>query len=262
MRISDQKHFNVLGEGLDMLKKLVMATALAGMAVSAHALTITFEDVSGVTYGTTSAYNNSTALTATGYTYDGFTWSTTSSLRVYSEGRAITDTFYDASTSTTMTTTTGLGAVMAAYGDTATSSETSGTWVAVLENNNSSLTFTNTSFADASSGFYLSSLYLYDGKTSKTTVTITGTLLDGTTVAVTTTVSAGTGTTYSLSGTALDGVALTAVTVTTTQGKLAIDNIVVTAANTVTAVPEPSSYAMLLAGLGMVGFMVRRRSVR
>jgi hypothetical protein len=242
-----------------MYKKVILALVLACLGASAHALdlvyeTITFEDVSGLSWGTTSAYNNSTLLP--GNTYDGFTWSTTSSLRIYSEERAIADTFYDATTATTMTASTGLGTVMTAHDATSSSSaESSEYWVAVLENNNSSLTFTNTTFASASSGFYLESLYLYDGKTSNSVVTITGTLIDGSTVTVTTTVSKGTGETYSLSGTSLDGVALSAVTITTTQGKLAIDNIIVATA----AVPEPASYVMLLAGLGMMGFIARRR---
>ncbi|MEA3404437.1 MAG: PEPxxWA-CTERM sorting domain-containing protein [Pseudomonadota bacterium] len=31
--------------------------------------------------------------------------------------------------------------------------------------------------------------------------------------------------------------------------------------STVSAVPEPSCYALMLAGLGLVGFMVRRKQV-
>jgi len=32
--------------------------------------------------------------------------------------------------------------------------------------------------------------------------------------------------------------------------------------SSVTAVPEPETYAMLLAGLGLVGFMARRRKAK
>ncbi len=41
-----------------------------------------------------------------------------------------------------------------------------------------------------------------------------------------------------------------------------IDNVSVTSITAVTAVPEPESYAMLLAGLGAIGFMSRRRQAR
>ena len=40
--------------------------------------------------------------------------------------------------------------------------------------------------------------------------------------------------------------------------QMAIDNLVM---NLVTAVPEPSTYAMMFAGLGIIGLMVRRRKI-
>ena len=40
---------------------------------------------------------------------------------------------------------------------------------------------------------------------------------------------------------------------------LQLDNVSVTA---VTPVPEPESYALMLAGLGVLGFMGRRRNAR
>lgn len=238
-----------------MFKKLAMAGAVAAtlFAGTAQATTetISFEDITGLATCGTKDCNNSAVLP--GNTYAGFTWATSSSLRIYSEDRAIGDTFYDSTTAATMTVSTGLGTYMTATGATSVATETSGYFVAVLENNSSSLTFTNATFADAG-GFTLDSLFLYNDKSSKTTVTITGVTTSGTTVTVTEIIAGGSGGTYSLAGTALESVALTSVTIYTTQGKLAIDNI------TVTTVPEPSSYAMLLAGLGMMGFMVRRRS--
>jgi len=42
-------------------------------------------------------------------------------------------------------------------------------------------------------------------------------------------------------------------------GSLDLDNVSLTA---VTAVPEPESYAMLAAGLGVLGFISRRRQLR
>jgi hypothetical protein len=237
-----------------MFKKIAAMAGLIALSAGAQAMTITFEDLSGLSTCSASTCNNASALTSADYA--GFTWTTSSSLRVYSEERAIGDSFYDAATATVMTASTGLGTYMTATGGTSTSTETSGYFVAVLENNASSLTFTNSTFASASAGFTLDSLFLYDDKSSNTTVTITGTTLAGTTVVVTQAIAKGTGGTYSLVGTLLEGVALSSVTIYSTQGKLAIDNITVTAL----AVPEPSSYAMLLAGLGMMGFIARRRT--
>jgi hypothetical protein len=94
------------------------------------------------------------------------------------------------------------------------------------------------------------------------TVTIGGTSLDLTSSAAGPTCMSGScDDIFSLSGTALAGTVGNTITLSNFQGNWAglynIGEITVTAA--VSAVPEPETYGMLLAGLGLVGFMTRRK---
>lgn len=118
-----------------------------------------------------------------------------------------------------------------------------GEWVGFLNSTDS------VSFASATA-FDFTSAYFY--AKAATTVNITGYAADGTTVLGTKAISitAQSGNTYSFSEFAgVNSVKIAA-------SNLVFDNIT----TAVAAVPETSTYAMLLAGLGMIGVMAGRRN--
>ena len=64
------------------------------------------------------------------------------------------------------------------------------------------------------------------------------------------------GVAYNLTGLNSTFASVDRISIYDTKGGLGIDNITV---SPISPVPEPGTYAMLLAGLGLVGFMARRR---
>jgi len=238
---------------MNTLKTLAFAATLAG-AAQAQAATelLNFETLSnqsgytvlsGLSNDAGSSGNNSTV--ANNQLYGGFNWILTS---IYGEARAMARPI------------PGIEALMAAPGVAAQGSEIYGNYVGVIASNNTAAEFTsNNTFASATLGFTLNSLDLYAGK-NNTVVTITGTRVDGsqTTAWVSPNALKPAGSFASYVFDPLVFTHLKSVKISTTQGNLAFDNISVTAV--AAPVPEPSSYALLLAGLGVVGVMARRRS--
>jgi hypothetical protein len=58
---------------------------------------------------------------------------------------------------------------------------------------------------------------------------------------------------------AIDPLGISAIKISNSGGGIEIDHLQYGLAGEVTAVPEPESYAMLLGGLGLLGFVARRR---
>lgn len=208
-----------------MLKNTIAALALLATATTqAATYTETFESLSGLNTGN----NNSGAIA----TQDpgSFDWSTSNpnNLQLVTLARASSSKNLSNITSQT------------AFGN----------WVGFLNGNN------DVSFAaKAGAGF---TTFNFDSASfyadNAGTLTITGLLANGSTVTQTLSLLATKRTDFIDSG-KFDGV-----TEITFSGKrVAFDNVVTT--TTVSAVPEPGSYAMLLAGLAMMGCIVRRRSV-
>jgi len=242
---------------MQQTKRIALAAALvvgfAGFAGTTQAATevLNFETLTnqagytlltGLSNAADSSGNNSTA--ANSQQYGGFNWTLTS---IYGEARALARPIL------------GIDALMAAAGTPALASEIYGNYVGAIASNNTAAVFTsNNSFASAALGFTLNSLDLYSAK-NNTVVTITGTKVDGslTTAWVSPNGQKAVG---SFANYAFDPLVFTnlkSVTIFTTQGNLAFDNISVTAV--AAPVPEPSSYALLVAGLGLIGALAHKR---
>jgi hypothetical protein len=270
----------LLGEGLDMLKKVIIAAAIAAASVGAHADVATFEDAAAL--GALTGVNNSGILlggatveatlavnTFSSVAVDGlyFSESTLSNLQVWDLAKATSlNTAY--STGGTNASTNGgaaysaISTYMAALGTTAADTQTSGNWIGGLKSSANSFSFKSAT----ASTFALDSIWLFVGKTTTSStaaeLTITGYDASGTVIATYTQLRSPLGaqtiTLAALEAASANFASVASITVTSKDGYLGFDNITTT--STVLAVPEPSSYAMLLAGLGMMGFMVRRRT--
>ncbi len=210
-----------------MYKKLVLAAAIAAMSVGAQATdVVTFE---GVATAAANANNPGLILTAGlgSFAWGSLTWSspTPNNVQLLDETRASGNKGL-----------TNIGALMGGSG------EQLGLWVGYLNSSNS------VSFASASA-FNFDSAFFYTKAAGN--VTITGFDSAGQQLASKTVSSlAQSGSIYSFSE-------FSSVNKITISGSnLAFDNITLSA---VSPVPEPGTYAMLLAGLGLVGAMARRR---
>ncbi|MEY2689943.1 MAG: hypothetical protein RL375_4143 [Pseudomonadota bacterium] len=122
--------------------------------------------------------------------------------------------------------------------------------------------FGNDASFSSTTAFTLNSFYLTSAWRDGLTVTVTGTGNGGALFSQTLTPSATAATKYTLDWADINSVMFHATGGTKHAGfanidgtQFALDNITFNAA----AVPEPESYAMLLAGLGMMGFVGRRR---
>jgi hypothetical protein len=222
-----------------MTKRLLGGIALVTILSNAHATVIDFESVSGAT---SNSNNSALLISGAGSNYDGLTWleSVAGSLQLYDELRAITKI-------ANTTATTGLGVYMAAKNTAPTAAETSGNWVAAINNSGSSISF------QSATAFDFTSLFLYGSKSNEV-ATITGyngTTLINTWTSGTDLFTAGTAATYNFT-TEFAGV--TKITISSAKGSMAFDNLVIAA-----SVPEASQYSMLLAGLLMIGGIARRR---
>jgi hypothetical protein len=231
------------------MKKMVAAVVFSTAAIAANAATtvLNFEDAAS--FGAVGNANNSSILDAlTGY--DGFLFTSTlsSNLQLWDSAKLIANTAAG-------NTADPVSNYMAPLATTPTAAQTSGNWMAGFKTSANSF-----SFSYAAQPFSFDSIFLYVGKTTTSAsvpeYTITG-YLGGVAVA---------NASYSklkplLGGVTLDQSVLGAgfanvdsVTISSKDGVLGFDNI------TVTAVPEASTYAMLLAGLGMIGVIARRRT--
>jgi hypothetical protein len=245
-----------------MYKKVALVAALAAISGTAHAITYvaTFEDAA--TLGAVTAANNSAVLLGgTGVTTAG-TFSTVAIDGLYFEESTLNNLqVWDLAKATALgggftSASSPISTYMAALGTTATATQTEGNWIGGLKTSANSFSFKSA----AASTFSLDSIWLYIGKTTTSAtvaeLTITGYDTSGAVVATYTQFKSALGAeTLTLSdlGSAFSNVA--SVTVYSKDGVLGFDNI-----TTTLAVPEPSTYAMLLAGLGMMGFMARRRT--
>jgi hypothetical protein len=203
-----------------MLKKIIGALALTTAVASAHADVVTFEGISGA-----KANDNNAGLILTADP-GGFDWTSA----------AGTIDLFDETRATVSAKLTNIGA------DMGTSGEQLGQWVGYINSTG------NVSFASTTS-FDFTSAYLY-AKTAQN-VSITGFAADGTQLA-TTTVSLGANASINATFSQFTGVSK----ITIAGSNVAFDNIT----TAVAAVPEASTYAMLLAGLGMIGVIARRRT--
>lgn len=210
-----------------MYKKLVLIAAIAVMSWGAQAAdVVTFEGV----ISAKADDNNSGKILSSGlgaFTWASLAWSTPSSnnLQLIDETRA-----------TGNKALANIASLMGSAG------EPLGQWVGYLNSNNS------VSFASLSV-FNFDSIFLYSKASSDVSITSfdsNGQRLASTTLSL----GAQSGSSYSFSE--FSGVNK----ITISGSNLAFDNITLSA---VSPVPEPATYAMLLAGLGLVGLMVRRR---
>ena len=266
------------------MKKMAVTVAIAAASVGAAQATTyvsDFEDAA-TSFSAVVNNNNSEALLG-GYTVSGGTtpvttvgtFSTLAADHLYfSESLASNLQIWDLSKANSLGTvwqnggtnaaTNGgaaynpISTYMAAVGTVPTVNQTSGNWIGGLKTSANSFSFKS---AEAST-FSLDSIWLYVGKTTTSStaaeLTITGYDTSGTLLGTYTQLRSPLGAqtlTQATLGAAFSNVAY--VTVASKDGVLGFDNIV----TTVTAVPEASTYAMMMAGLGMIGFMARRRSV-
>ena len=236
-----------------MYKKLAIAAAIAAMSAGAQAVVvINFENVDDIANPSASGYakfllsglrgavgdltstnNNSNLLVS--QSYGGFTWTETTagSLQLYSEFRALNKL------------TSAVDTYISPAGTAPTSAF--GNWVAAVNNSGSSVSFSQ------ASAFNLSSIDFFASKANEV-ITVKGYVGSGTTAIASwqsSALSAGTFLSQSFDSSFATA---TRIEITSLKGSLGFDN--------VTAVPEPSTYAMLLAGLGMMGVIARRRSRR
>jgi hypothetical protein len=206
-----------------VMQKLFAAIALTMAVTGTHAAVVTFE---GITGAGANVNNGGLILTADPGSFD---WTgNASNIQLIDETRA--------------TGNKGLTNIAALMGS---SGEVLGQWVGYI-NSTDSVSFASATAFDFTDAFFYAK--------AATTVNITGYGSDGVTVLGTKSISmtAQSGNTYSLSE--FSGVN----SVKIAAANLVFDNIT----TVVSAVPEASSYAMLLAGLGMIGVIARRRTNR
>ncbi|HEX5125249.1 MAG TPA: PEP-CTERM sorting domain-containing protein [Rhodocyclaceae bacterium] len=239
------------GVKMFQMKKMVAAvTIVAASIAGAQAATVlNFEDAASL--GAVGNANNSGLLDAvTGYDGFIFTSSLTSNLQLW-------DSVKLTANSSAGNTADPVSNYLAPLGTTPTASQTSGNWMAGFKTSANNFSFAEQSGA----AFALDSLFLYIGKTTTSStvpeLVITG-FLNGVAVS---------GASFSEFKPALGGQTVTLaqlgsafgnvdkINISSKDGVLGFDNI------TIAPVPEPSTYAMLLAGLGMIGVIARRRSV-
>ena len=279
----------------------LIATTMSSAYAGVVSEVLTFEGDTTYGYGEglfgvtppspTNTSNNPFVLTNSGPSsnYGGFVWteSVDKTLQLYWESRTVTkpvgasssgvispDTSPGALPGATQTvwgtnvgsndvTNTGIAAFMAPINVAPNALETSGNWVAAINNAGSSITFAN------ASGFNFDSAFLYGSKYDEV-ITITATKSGGSSVSwntgtdlfgVTDTFTDAThgtatftavGKTYDFGNTFDD---VTSVTIQSLKGVAIFDNLVIS------AVPESSTYAMLLAGLGVIALIARRRKL-
>jgi hypothetical protein len=218
-----------------MLKKMITGALVLLLSGAAFADdTITFESVSGASSGS----NNGGVIVSSAL--DGLTWSSTTAARVYlwSATRAASQISISSTTFATYF----------------------GSWSASLYGD-SSVPLTNVSFA-AASGQVIDLVSTTFYSKSAATLYISGYDSLGNLVA-SQTLSLAAATVYQYSDSSdifstAAGISKITFATQTSSAKVLFDNIDI---NITAAVPEPSTSAMLLMGLGFIGFVARRRMV-
>lgn len=213
-----------------MLRKTVSALAVLTLTTGAQAASevITFDGLGG------GANNNNSGLIlnadpgGAALGVGGFDWTSTTAgnVQLLDETRA------------TGNKALSIASFMGAAG------EPLGQWVGYLNSTS------NVSFAAKTAG----AAFNFDGASfwakAATTLTITGVLAAGGVVTDTVSLAAQSLNNYVVASSKFDGVTM----ITFSSANTVFDNI------SVSAVPEPATYAMLLAGLGMMAAVARRRS--